>query len=384
MGQSISALRAHSCCAAGVSPSIIIWPTDELDDLVAATPEPEYQPKKIAIHEVTEDGSELANLFTPILDRVGDLLESSDFKLSLEGSRGHVYNIHNVSDEAFAIVKGHSAPNCGSDELQAKYVVCSSSQTEVTSSNETIRWRHCINRRTLERCMLKISDRRDVTDEEERINLTLRTHNPTNHFLLPYIDIYHDNDCTYEVCEIPVGADREALPQSVPIKLEVPEKEVAKIIYHLLVAVKHLASLSILYRNIHIEDMCLLGSTYYVSNLSSCAEGEDVPPIGTPALWSKEVFERQLYTAKSAVYNIGLLAWLLIYGTHPFYRANMSFADIEQAASEKIWIRNTTPTLFMDREMRSFFLSCCLPEEEMDYACFDTLLDHEWLNVRNQ
>eukprot|EP00397_Hematodinium_sp_SG-2012_P005905 GEMP01005930.1.p1 GENE.GEMP01005930.1~~GEMP01005930.1.p1 ORF type:complete len:393 (+),score=67.22 GEMP01005930.1:201-1379(+) len=383
MGNALTSVT-QACCTTYVSPSIIMWPMEKIEALAAATPEPEGSPKKIVEQEAHDGDKTIAADLCPVIEQAKDLLGSSgSFKISIEGSRGNVYNILNVSDGVFAVVKGHSAPNCGSPEMQDKYCVCASSQSEKLSSNETIRWRHCINRQTHDRCLVKISDRREVFNEEQKINLTLRTHNPVNHFLLPYLDIYHDKDCTYEIYETPKDVDDDMLPRFLKLKEEIPEQEAANIIYHLLIAVKQLASLYIVYRNIQAEDICLFGKHYYVTNLSSCVIGEQVAPIGNPAMWPKEVFETRRYTAKSVVYNIGLLAWLLIHGTHPFYQQNMSFEEIEEAAGEKRWIRNTTPTLFMDRELREFFTLCCLPEEEMDYACFDVLLEHDWIASGN-
>jgi len=376
-----NAVPANTCCCApDINASPVNWPVHRIAQLKRMTPEGE-SPREIIEREAHDANKTYASSLGPMLVDASELVEDNDFIVSFEGTRGHVFNVLNVMEGAFVVCKGYSAPSCGPAELQEKYIICASSQSEKSADLGEIRWRHCILRSKDARFLLKISNRREITALEERVNLIITTHHAINHFLLPHIDVYHDNDCTYEVFPCPLDADDKELPTFLKPGEVLPEKEVAKIIYHLLVAVQQLSSLDIIYRNLQVDDICRYGSHYYLTNFAFSAEGCEATPIGSPAMWSIDVFERQRYTVKSTIYSIGITTWLLLMGNHPFYRRDMDFEDIEQAVRKKEWISCNNNALFMDNVLRSFISTCCVPEDEM--SSIKTFLDHECMQMRN-
>jgi len=375
-----NAVPATACCCSQDAPEPVNWPLEKIERLKRMTPEAE-SPREIIDREAHDTNKTLALGLTQMLVDAADLVETNDFIVSFEGTRGHVFNVLNVMEGAFVVCKGLSAPMCGPSELQEKYMICASSQSEKSAEFGEIRWRYCILRNTDTRFLLKISNRRKITSLEERINVIIRTHNAINHSLLPYIDVYHDSDCTYEVFPCPLDVSEKELPTFLKPKEVLPEKEVAKIIYHLLIAVQQLSSLDIIYRNLQVDNICRYGGSYYLTNFAFSAEGCEAVPMGSPAMWSINVFEKQKYTTKSVIYGIGITTWLLLLGNHPFYRRNMSFEEMEQAVQKKDWIRCNNDALFMDNILRNFISQCCVPEDDM--SSIRSLLNHEWIQTRN-
>jgi len=137
-----------------------------------------------------------------------------------------------------------------------------------------------------------------------------------------------------EICEKSVvRALEEMLPWPV-------EADLLRIIYEMLLALRHLSVVAVAHRDMKPDNFLLGGSTGLVTKLCDYGLSAMVPPsgrlqgvVGTPPYMCPEMINGYTYTVKADMWSLGAAAYVMLYGKFPYEPEVRSTAHMKRIIS---------------------------------------------------
>ena len=187
----------------------------------------------------------------------------------------------------------------------------------------------------------------------------------------------HNGYIVMELCEGGTLATRIATDGALE------EDEAAKYMKSIIEAVSYLHSINIIHRDIKPDniffstsefDSPLLLGDFGLSKLLT--EGVTVTRVGTPGYQSPQIIQGHLYTFKTDIWSIGIIAFFLLQGKCPF--------DAEKSNEGQLLekMRNNDYKFKIEvSKMAEDFIAKCLQFDESKRPSANELLEHPWIKM---
>jgi len=184
-----------------------------------------------------------------------------------------------------------------------------------------------INKKTSERCAIKIVDKSAAKNKPEmlvnEVNILLKVHHPN---IIKLKDLFDTSNTLYLVMELITGGE---LFDKIVEREQYCEKDAVKVMEELFSAIDYLHSLGIVHRDLKPENLLLANekddspikladfglSRLYTEEMLSTA-------CGTPGYVAPEILECQGYDKEVDTWSAGVIMYILLCGYPPFYDEN--------------------------------------------------------------
>eukprot|EP01038_Epipyxis_sp_PR26KG_P008096 gene8096-10967_t len=197
-------------------------------------------------------------------------------------------------------------------------------------------------------------------------------------------EYFETNDCIYLIMELCKGG--ELLDRLHEQKgHQYPEKVACKFVYTMLSAITYCHSRNIVHRDLKLENFLFEDSSPTSElklidfGLSHYFKPQEVlhSAVGTPYYVAPEVLQGN-YDAKCDVWSIGVIAYMLLSGTPPFYGKN----DAETLQSVKLgrWKFDERVFKSVSDEAKNFIVCCLTRRVSKRPAAAEAML-HSWFHL---
>lgn len=188
----------------------------------------------------------------------------------------------------------------------------------------------------------------------------------------------HERLC-YFVMELAEKSVVKALEEMLPYPVEA---DLLRIIYEMLLALRHLSSLSIVHRDMKPDNFLLGGASGTVTKLCDYGLSSILPAngrlhgvVGTPPYMCPEMINGYAYSTRADMWSLGAAAYVMLYGKFPYEPEVRSTQNMKKVigrgypAPEYNQIQGyPQPSKLAERIVRALLVRCPSKREEAERA----------------